>query len=98
MSKSHSKGDNIINITEAIKGLQCPICGNINSYRLRSIDKIERVGNNTVILPIIIGQCDFCGEQIMDAATTTKVFEARKKLAEGALADLTRVGETYRAS
>lgn len=87
-----------MNIAEAIKGLQCPICGNVNSYRLRTIDKIVRVGDNTVIIPITVGQCDFCGEQIMDADTTTKVFEARKKLATGELAGLTHVGETYRAS
>ncbi len=87
-----------MNIAEAIKGLQCPICGNVDSYRLRNIDKMERVGNNTVLIPITIGQCDFCGEQIMDAETTTKVFEARKKLAEGALSGLVHVGETYRAS
>jgi len=87
-----------MNIAEAIKNLQCPICGNIDSYRLSNVDNVERVGDNTVIIPITIGQCDFCGEQIMDADTTTKVFEARKKLAEGALAGLTHVGETYRAS
>ena len=85
-------------IAEAIKGLQCPRCGNIDFYRLRNINKVEQVGDNTVIIPITIGQCDFCGEQIMDADTTTKVFEARKKLAQGELAGLTRVGETYRAS
>ena len=87
-----------MNIEEAIKGFQCPICGNVDSYRLRDIDKMERVGNNTVLIPITIGQCDFCGEQIMDADTTTKVFEARKKLSEGALSGLVHVGETYRAS
>lgn len=86
-----------MDIGEAIKGLQCPICGNINSYRLRDIDKIVRVGNNTVIIPITIGQCDFCGQQIMDAATTSRVFEARKKLAEGTTTGLAHVGETYRA-
>ena len=68
-----------MNIEEAIKGFQCPICGNVDSYRLRDIDKMERVGNNTVLIPITIGQCDFCGEQIMDADTTTKVFEAEKE-------------------
>ncbi len=90
--------DKTINISEAIKGLQCPICGNIDSYRLRNINKIEQVGDNTVIIPITIGQCSFCGEQIMDADTTAKVFEARKKLATGDLAGLTHIGETYRAS
>lgn len=87
-----------MNIAEAIRGLQCPICGNIDSYRLRDINKVEQVGDNTVIIPITVGQCSFCGEQIMDADTTTKVFEARKKVAEGALSDLIHVGETYRVS
>ena len=87
-----------MNIAEAIKGFQCPICGNIDSYRLRNINKVEQVGDNTVIIPITVGQCDFCGEQIMDADTTTRVAEARKKLATGELAGLTRVGETHRAS
>lgn len=81
-------------ISEAIKGLQCPMCGNIDSYRLRDINKVEQVDNNTVIIPVTVGQCDFCGEQIMDADTTTKVSEARKKLATGNLAGFTLVGET----
>lgn len=87
-----------MNIAEAIKGLQCPICGNVDSYRLRDIEKIERVGDNAVLIPITIAQCDFCGEQIMDDETTRKVFETRKKLAESAPAGLTPVGTTYRAS
>lgn len=87
-----------MNIAEAIKGLQCPICGNIDSYRLRDINKVEQVGDNTVIIPITVGQCSFCGEQIMDAETTTKVFEARQKLAEGTFSDFIHVGETYRVS
>jgi YgiT-type zinc finger domain-containing protein len=86
-----------MNIAEAIKDIQCPICGHIDSYRLRNIDKIEHIGNNTMIIPITIGQCDFCGEQIMDADTTTKVFEARKRLAEGAFGGFTPVGATYRS-
>ncbi len=63
-----------MNIAEAIKGQQCPICGHIDSYRLRDIDKIEHVGNNAVIIPITISQCDSCGEQIMDAPTTSRVY------------------------
>jgi YgiT-type zinc finger domain-containing protein len=85
-----------VNIAEMIKGLQCPICGHGDSYRLRSIDRIERVGNNTVIIPITVGQCDFCGEQIMNDETATRVFDARKKLAEGTFTGLTQIGETYR--
>lgn len=85
------------NIAEIIKGLQCFRCGHVDSYALRQLEFVVTVAGNTVLVPITVGQCDICGEQIMDDMTSAKLFETRQKLATGKVDDFVPVGQTFRS-
>lgn len=83
-------------LQELIDGLQCPRCGNIDTYIVRDIERTERVGNNTVSVALTVGECQVCGEQALDDLATRKLFDAVQELREGKLSQLVHMGEAYR--
>lgn len=82
-------------LAEKLEGLQCPRCGNENTYVVRDVEHTEKVGSNTITVAVTIGICTVCGEEALDSTATQKIQDAVNKLKSGAVSDLVHMGEAY---
>ena len=87
----------MVTLAQLIQGLQCPRCGNSNSYIIHDIDRTENIGGNTVTVRLTVGECTICGEQALDDAATQRLFDAVEKLQKGSFTGLQYTGEAYRS-
>jgi hypothetical protein len=83
-------------LAELIAGLQCPRCGHDDTYVICNIERTERVGNNTLTIPLTVGECTICGEQALDDAAMRKLFDAVQELRNGNVSHLVHMGDAYR--
>jgi len=83
-------------LEEMIAGLQCPICGHVNTYEIKDVEETFKVSSDTVTVTVRAGVCHICGERAYDAITSSKVEAAVDTLRSGILTQLQREGEAYR--
>ncbi|HEY7832681.1 MAG TPA: YgiT-type zinc finger protein [Ktedonobacterales bacterium] len=84
-----------MNLTDLLDGVQCPRCGRENTYVKRDIERVAQVDGNTVTVTITVGECTFCGEQLLDDAATRRLEEAVEKIRSGVIGGLTATGTAY---
>jgi YgiT-type zinc finger domain-containing protein len=83
-------------LEDMIANLQCPICGQINTYTIKDIDVTYKVGQDTVTVNVHAGVCAVCGEHAYDAAASAKIDAAVTALRTKTQAHLQREGAAYR--
>ncbi len=83
-------------LEDMIADLQCPICGNINTYILKDIDVTYKVGVDAITVTVRAGVCSVCGEHAYDAAASAKIDAAVAALRTQAHAHLQPEGAAYR--
>lgn len=82
-------------LAELLEGIVCPRCGRENTYILRDIEYPAQVNGNAVTVAITVGECTYCGEQLLDRVASSRVEEAVRRMRQGDLAALTHTGESY---
>lgn len=87
-----------MNIDEIANHMQCVACGQENAYVLNTVEKTITEDDNTVIVSVTVGECIYCGEQIMDLATEQRLEAAREQLQIGDMSQFVPVGITYRTT
>ena len=78
-----------------LEGIICPRCGRENTYVLREREQVVSVGNDTVTVPLTVGECSYCGEWLLDDEAAQRVYDAAEKLRQGATG-LMPTGVSYR--
>jgi YgiT-type zinc finger domain-containing protein len=79
-------------LEDLIANLQCPICGQVNTYEIKDIDVTYKVGIHTVTVSVRAGVCSICGEHAYDATASAKIDDAVAALRTGTLMHLHREG------
>ncbi len=82
-------------LAELLDGIICPRCGREQTYVIRDTEFTARVDGNTVTVTITVGECTYCGEQLLDKAASRKVEEAVERVRKGDTAQLTKTGTSY---
>ncbi len=72
-------------LEDMIAGLQCPICGHVNTYEIRDVDVTFKVGGDTVTVTVRAGVCHVCGERAFDAIASSKIDAAVAALRSSSL-------------
>ena len=62
---------------------------------LREREQVVSVGNDTVKVPLIVGECSYYGEWLLDDEAAQRVYDGAEKLRHGA-EGLTPAGVSYR--
>ena len=85
-------------LAELLEGVICPRCGRENTYVIREVEQTIPVNNDVVTVSLMVGECTYCGERLLDDAATQRLQAATRKVRQGALAELTRTGSVYHYS
>ena len=80
-----------------VAGMICPRCG-IGKLAPASVLETLRVGDNAVEVAVEAYICDFCGEHWFDPPAQAALDDAIRRLRDGDVTHLTRIGDVYRAS
>ncbi len=82
-------------LAELLDGIVCPRCGREDTYVLRDIEYPVTVDGNAVTVAITVGECTYCGEQLLDKVASSTIEEAVRHLRQGDVAALMHTGESY---
>lgn len=80
-----------------VAGMLCPRCG-IGKLAPGSVLETLRVGDNAVEVAVEAFVCGFCGELWFDPPAQAALDDAIRRLRDGDVTHLTRIGDVYRAS
>lgn len=83
-------------LAELITDLHCPRCGHDDTYIIRDIERTERVGDDTITIPLTVGECTVCGERALDDVAMHMLFDAVQELRAGNLSHIVQTGTAYR--
>jgi YgiT-type zinc finger domain-containing protein len=82
-------------LEQLLDGLVCPRCGWENSFVIRPIEVVLKVGKDTVAVKVTAGVCDHCGEEILDKTASDIIDDAIRHVREGDTAQLVQTGAAY---
>jgi len=81
-----------------VEGVTCPRCGIGTLAAPARVKDMLRVGDNAVEVCVEASVCGYCGEHWYDPPAQATIDDAIRRVRDGDVAHLTRIGEVYRPS
>ena len=75
----------------------CLICG-IGSTKIKDVQKIVALNNDTVLINVKAEVCDHCGERFYDSETVRLFEKIKMELKKGDSKELIPIGTSYKVA
>lgn len=72
---------------------RCPVCG--GELQEKTVEKLLRGGNHTVVLPVRAEVCTHCGERLFNEDSVRYFEQLRKKLQRQEFSGLVPLGQSF---